>query len=210
MNPQVNIKNFRFPFIETERLLLRCFEAGDLDFVCEIFNDEEVQKYLSPANRRTRTQLQTTLQNLVTRWTERNFGLWCVCEKTTGKAIGYCGFQYFVKPPEVEILFGFLKQSWGFGLAGEAADACLRYGFEKLFFGKVFAATHPENAASQIVLEKIGMRFDKRIEQYRMNLMNYFIYRENYHPKKIFYKLTCETLGKFQIDSKKMIQSSSF
>ncbi|MBA2735977.1 MAG: GNAT family N-acetyltransferase [Pyrinomonadaceae bacterium] len=74
----------------------------------------------------------------------------------------------------------------------------------------MFAATHPENAASQIVLEKIGMKFDKKIEQYRMNLMNYVVSRENYRPKKIFYKLTCETLGKLQIDSKAAIQGGSF
>jgi len=198
MNPQINIKNFRFPVIETERLLLRSFEGGDLDFACEIFNDEEVQKYLSPANKRTRTQLQTTLQNLVTRWMERNFGIWCVCEKPTGKAVGYCGFQHFDKAPDVEIVFGFLKEFWGFGLASEAAVACLRYGFERLMFEKVFAATHPENTASQVVLEKIGMKFDKRIEHYRMDLMTYVVSAENFSSKKIFYKLTCKTLGKFR------------
>ncbi len=38
----------------------------------------------------------------------------------------------------------------------KAAEACLKYGFEKLNFNEIIAITDLENGASQKVLEKIG------------------------------------------------------
>ena len=131
-------KKFRFPVIETERLILRMFEADDFDPAYLLFSEPDVQKYLSPANRRTREQMRVTLEKLAARWLERGFGIWCVCEKINGNVIGYSGFQYFEKSSEVEILFGYLKEFWGNGYATEAACACLRYGFKKLLFENSF------------------------------------------------------------------------
>ncbi|MDQ3130337.1 MAG: GNAT family N-acetyltransferase [Acidobacteriota bacterium] len=119
-------ETFKFPIIETERLILRMFEADDFDAAYLLFSDTDVQKYLSPANRRTPEQMRVTLEKLATRWLERGFGIWCVCDKNSGGVIGYSGFQYFEKSSEVEILFGYLKEFWGNGYATEAARACLR------------------------------------------------------------------------------------
>jgi ribosomal-protein-alanine N-acetyltransferase len=192
MESQTNDEQFHFPLIETERLMLRMFEADDLDAAFVLFNDGDVQKYLSPANRRTREQLQFTLESLASRWQERGFGIWCVCEKGSKKMIGYSGFQYLDNTPQVEILFGYLKDSWGNGFATEAANACLRFGFEEVRCSKICAATHPENLASRCVLEKIGMVFDKKSEHYRMDSMTFAVSRDEYTPSKDFYKLNYE------------------
>lgn len=193
MKSQTNDEQFRFPLIETERLMLRIFEADDLDTAFVLFNDDDVQKYLSPANRRTREQLKITLEKLALRWKERGFGIWCVCEKDDKKMIGYSGFQYLDNTPQVEILFGFLKDSWGKGFATEAAKACLRFGFEEAQWSKVYAATHPENLASRCVLEKIGMAFDKKLAYYQIDSISYTISRDEYTPSKDFYRLNYET-----------------
>jgi len=182
-------KKFSFPVIETERLILRMFEADDFDSAYLLFSDADVQKHLSPANRRTQEQMRTTLEKLALRWLERRFGLWCVCEKNNGKVIGYSGFQHFEKSSEVEILFGYLKEFWGNGYATEAAYACLRYGFEELSFEKVYAVTHPENTASQYVLGKLGMSFADRSEHYSMDSITYVVYRKKFSVKNDFYKL---------------------
>ena len=185
-------ETFKFPIIETERLILRMFEADDFDAAHLLFSDADVQKYLSPANRRTPEQMRVTLEKLATRWLERGFGIWCVCDKNSGEVIGYSGFQYFEKSSEVEILFGYLKEFWGNGYATEAARACLRYGFQTLFFEKVYAAIHPENVPSLRVLEKLEMSFEDRTEHYAMDSITFTISRENYRPEKDCYKLTPE------------------
>ena len=192
MESQTTDEQFHFPLIETERLTLRMLTADDLDAAYVLFNDGDVQKYLSPANRRTRQQLKVTLENLALRWKERGFGIWGVCENGNKKMIGYSGFQYLDKTPQVEILFGFLKEYWGNGFATEAANACLRFGFEEVRFKKVCAATHPENLASRCVLEKTGMTFDKKSEYYRMDSITFIVSCEEYAPGEDYYKLNYE------------------
>jgi ribosomal-protein-alanine N-acetyltransferase len=190
MKAQKPNEHSTYPVIETERLLLRMFRAEDLDAVYHLFSDADVQKYLSVENKRTREQLKVTLKNLVNRWDERGFGVWCVTEKKSAEVIGYCGFQYFENKPEVEIMFAFLKGFWGKGFATEAANASLRFWFEELTLEKMFAATSPGNTASRRVLDKIGMRFVEPSNHYRMELVTYSTSRNEYRADDSFYKLT--------------------
>jgi len=183
-------QSFQIPQIETGRLALNFFEAADFDAAYQLFNDADVQKYLSPQNKRTREQLKTTLDKLRLRWAERGFGIWCVREKASTNIVGYCGFQYLDKTENVEIVFAFLKEHWRKGFATETANACLRFGFESLRFEKIHAGIHPENAASRHVLKKIGMSFDRTGEHYQMNLTTYIVARDEYKPNEDFYRLT--------------------
>lgn len=175
MKTQAVEKQIDYPVLETDRFILRMFVAKDLDPAYRLFNDEDVQKYLSPKNKRTREQLEISLKNFIGRWTQRGFGLWCVTEKPIGEMIGYCGFQNFEQTEDVEIVFGYLKEHWGKGAATEALKACLNYGMEKLGFEKIFAVTNPENIGSIRVLEKSGMSFLERDLHYEMETVIYSI-----------------------------------
>ena len=185
--PEVQAK---YPQIETERLLLRMFRAEDLDAVYQLFNNADIQKYLSAENKRTRERLKTTLKVFVRRWAERGVGIWCVTDKKNGEIVGYCGFQYFEGQTEIEILFAFLKNVWGGGLATEAAKACLSFWFEELSFDKVIAVTSPQNISSQCVLSKIGMLYIEQSAHYKMETSTYLISRDQYQTNDSFYKLT--------------------
>lgn len=180
MEKQASHKIIDRPRIETERLSLRLFEATDLNAAFILFNDADVQKYLSATNKRTREQLEVLMNNSINYWRTRGFGMLCVADKTTNEMFGYCGFQYFDKTPDIEIVFGYLKEYWGKGIATEAARACLKFGFEKLSFEKVFAATVPENTASRSVLEKINMKYDEITVHYNLNLLLFSITRNEF------------------------------
>lgn len=203
MNLQADNQQFKIPRIETERLLLKFFEAPDFAPTYRLFNDRDVQKYLSPENKRTRKRLKITLEKLRLRWEERGFGIWCVCEKTSQNMAGYCGFQYLDKTGNIEIVFAYLKEHWKKGFATEAANACLRFGFEKLAIEKIYAVIHPENTSSQRVLKKLGMSFDRAGEHYRMNLTAYTITRDEYQPVGDFYQLTNAALITPKVESAK-------
>ena len=186
------IKQFGLPLIKTERLALSMFEVCDVDSLFELFSDDEVQKYLSPENRRNREQMEITLKKMLERWKERGFGLWRVGERHGGKMFGYCGFQYFDQTLKVEIVFAFLKNFWAKGFATEAANACLKFGFEELLFEKVFAATHPENTSSRRVLEKLGMVFEEKSTHYGVDTLTFSISRNDFEPTDSFYELIFE------------------
>ena len=180
MEKQALHKIIDCPLIETERLLLRLFEAADLDTAYIIFNDADVQKYLSAKNKRSREKMEVLLNKSVNYWQTRGFGMLCVADKTTNKMIGYCGFQTFDGTSNIEIGFGFLKDCWGKGIATEAAKACLKFAFENLSLEKIYAATVSENIASQKVLEKINMKYDEKTIHYEMDLLLFSISRSEF------------------------------
>lgn len=175
METSVLYKTFNLTMIETERLSIRLFEAEDLNTAYRLFNDSQVQKFLSAKNRRTREQLEVLIKNSVNYWKLRGFGMLCVADKSNGEMIGYCGFQNFDGTSDIEIAFAFLKEHWGKGIATEAAKGCLKFGFEKLGCERIFAVTVPGNAASLRVLEKSGMSFLKKEIHYEMETVTYCI-----------------------------------
>jgi ribosomal-protein-alanine N-acetyltransferase len=76
--------------------------------------------------------------------------------------IGFCGFWHFHEPPELELLYGIAPDHWHKGLATEAANAMIRYGFDVLRFERIVASTDAANTASVRVMERAGLRFWKR------------------------------------------------
>jgi RimJ/RimL family protein N-acetyltransferase len=64
---------------------------------------------------------------------------------------------------EIEIGYGFMPEYWGRGLATEIADACLRIGFERLGLRSMVAITKPANLASQRVMQKAGLVYERNI-----------------------------------------------
>ena len=46
----------------------------------------------------------------------------------------------------------------------EAAEAILKYGFEKLNLARLICMIEPENIGSQKVAEKIGMSLEKKVD----------------------------------------------
>ena len=55
-----------------------------------------------------------------------------------------------------ELSYGLRRDRWGMGYATEAAQACLRHGFEDLGLERIVADVDPDNIASIHVLEKCG------------------------------------------------------
>lgn len=156
------------PEIETSRLLLRMFRLSDLDDLARIYADADVMRYLS-GHPLTGEETAGWLDYFIRGWEQYGFGWWAVVLKERGELIGHCGLQFIHVTPEVEVTYGLAKEYWRMGLASEAARACLRYGFEELKLGRIYALAEPENTGSHRVMERIRMSYDKT-EYYKDNL----------------------------------------
>jgi [ribosomal protein S5]-alanine N-acetyltransferase len=82
-----------------------------------------------------------------------------IVDRVSGGAIGSCGFK---GPPgadgAVEIAYGVAKEHERRGYASEAAEALVKYAFDKEEVQVVRAHTLPEPNASTRVLKKCGFR----------------------------------------------------
>ena len=74
----------------------------------------------------------------------------------------------FPETDEVEIDFILDRHYWGRGFATEAGQAALQYGFNDLGLSMIVGIVHPENRASQRVLEKVGLQFIEETEYFGM------------------------------------------
>jgi ribosomal-protein-alanine N-acetyltransferase len=74
--------------------------------------------------------------------------------------IGWCGLDHRNPAKAHPVLFYLLQSdTWGQGLATEAAAALLEYAFSELGLSRVDGGAAFENCASVRVMEKIGMRY---------------------------------------------------
>ncbi|MEG4291216.1 GNAT family N-acetyltransferase [Microcoleus sp. C2C3] len=167
--------------IETARLYLRQFTPEDLDDLYRIYSDPEIMKYLGGV--RTREATEIAIHTMLKCWEENNFGMWALVHKIDRKMIGRCGLFFLDKTPEVELGYTLDKAYWNQGLATEASFASLNYGFQILKLERIVAVARPENIASQRVMQKVGMKYEKNAHYYETDVVYYSVSREIYQSQ---------------------------
>jgi ribosomal-protein-alanine N-acetyltransferase len=86
-----------------------------------------------------------------------------------GELVGRCGFYPYTGDgaqaggPEPELAFLLARERWGQGLATEAARAVLAALFAMHRPERAIALVDPRHVACRRVLEKIGMRAERRV-----------------------------------------------
>ena len=163
--------------IETRRLCLRVFEPADLNPLAEINIDPEVMRYTGDGNPVSPEETEKRFGSYLKQWREHQFGLRAAVHKEDKTLIGFCGLQIIANTPEIEIGFRFAKRYWAQGLATEAAIATLRHGFATLDLDRIVGLAHPENVASQRVLEKSGLIYERDAHYYDHLVRYYAIHR---------------------------------
>ena len=167
--------------LETERLLLRHQVIEDLDDLWALYCDPEITKYIPDAPR-SREEAQEELEwHMHGHPKHPELGLWATIHKETGKFIGRCGLLPWTidSVNEVEVAYTIARNYWGQGLGSEAAQAILKYGFEKLHLSRMVCLIDPENKASQKVAEKMGMAWEKTVNGYEGDHIPFWIYSIN-------------------------------
>jgi RimJ/RimL family protein N-acetyltransferase len=148
---------------ESERILLRSLTEDDLDPLAAIFADPEVTRFIGGP--RTRAQVEARLHELMAGYARDGFSKWAVVLRATGATIGRCGpmRETIEGRDEVEIGYDLAKEHWRCGIASEAARAALAHCFDALHLPRVISIIAPENAASQGVARRLGMRYERDV-----------------------------------------------
>ena len=146
--------------VETERLRLRPWEAGDLDALTTIFAEPAFWRY--PFGRAfSREETERFLGRQLHHWATHGYGMWAAELKAGARLVGYMGLSVPSWLPEVlpavEVGWRLHPGQWGRGLATEGGRAGLRYGFEELDLDRIVSICMPENVASLRVMDKLGM-----------------------------------------------------
>ena len=145
--------------LETQRIRLREFEEDDVDALYSLDSDPDVMRYISDGRTCTRADIESAIPR-VRNYYQQNpgYGIWLAELKDDGQFLGWACLKHLDQTEDIEVGYRLMKAFWNQGYATEAARALIDYGFEQLKLDRIVAITHPDNAASQRVLEKCGLR----------------------------------------------------
>ncbi|HEX4303257.1 MAG TPA: GNAT family N-acetyltransferase [Rhizomicrobium sp.] len=142
------------PRIETERLTLREWRAGDFDTLATFYADAEVMTFLGGVMERN--DAWRALSATIGHWQLRGYGTWAVERKSDGALMGRVGMINPEGWPGLEIGWTLGKPYWGQGYASEAAAAAVRFAFLTQPVDRLISCIDPDNTPSQAVAKRIG------------------------------------------------------
>lgn len=162
--------------LETPRLIVRYFTIRDLNALMPILADPQVMEF-SIIGVHNRQQIKQFIEQRLLSYLEPGFGLYALVHKQNQKLIGYCGFfvQKINERKEVEIGYRLATKYWGKGLATEAATSICEYGQKKFNFKRFVCLIEPNNKRSINVAQKIGMKLEKEMIYYGIDVEVYSI-----------------------------------
>ncbi len=164
-----------FQPLRTERLLIRPFQTEDIAAFVARRNDPEVAKYQDWALPFTQEQAEQIVGELVAMEGPEKGEWWMaiVADATTAQVLGDLAFHLNDNGKTVEVGYTFDREHWGNGYAVESLTALVEYAFEELDVTRVFGMLHPDNPASAVLLERVGLLYEGRTK------LSYWLGEEN-------------------------------
>lgn len=144
--------------LETPRLYLREMTPDDAESAYLLNLDPEVIQYTGDDPFESIEEAREFLEKYES-YQKYGFGRWAVILKETDEYLGWCGLKYTPESDEFDIGYRLMKKFWGKGYATEAAEACLKLGFEQFNMKTIVGRVMPANSVSIRVLEKIGLTY---------------------------------------------------
>ena len=168
------------PLLESERLFYRQLTPDDLPWLIEMRTAEAVKRYIGGDTWQNPEALEKRLRFYIQCHETLGFGCCAMGLRSSGELIGTSGLQPLEDTGEIEIGYNMAERFWGQGYGTECCSAWLRYGFETAGLERIVAIAHPDNIGSWRIMEKCGMRFEKREEHYGIETLFYAIDRSEF------------------------------
>ena len=159
--------------LTTERLTLRPLTLDDIEWFAAMRGDADIMRYIGANGAVPRQVAEERLDRHVACWNERGLGMFGARQHGEEAPVGWAGLQPLEGTDEIEVGYAFAKPWWGRGFATEAATALVRWGFEELGLERIVAVAYPENEPSRRVMDKLGMRFERRQLVHEMDSVYY-------------------------------------
>ena len=167
--------NTQISAVRTARLFLRRLQSDDADVLHRVYQSEGVLQYFPLTVPPPLEKVQRFIRGQEEHWEKYGYGNWGVLPDGGQEIIGWAGLQYLPELDETEVGFLLDHPWWGKGYATEAAQASIKFGFENFSLDHIIALVHPENLASQRVIEKCGLVYQETLPLWGIELKRYRI-----------------------------------
>lgn len=142
--------------MQSERLLYRPLDPGDLDAFHSLVVDPYVYRYLMDGQILPRAWSAECIRTSQELRQKRGVGLWLATLRADGRLVGFCGFRVFEElHPEPQLVYALREEFAGHGVATEMAR-CMIADARRAGFSDILAGVDAVNTASARVLDKLG------------------------------------------------------
>ena len=142
--------------LETERLVVREMEEGDLEALYRIYDQRDAADFLDGLSE-DRDEERAYIKDYIEKvYAFYGFGIWMLEEKSGGRCVGRAGFHMREGFAYPELGFIVAQEDQRKGYCLEACSALLEYGFRELEFDGVQALVAEGNRASEEVCRRLG------------------------------------------------------
>ena len=157
-----------FPRLMTGRLTLREITADDAQSIFRFRSDPEVQRFNGPTLNRVEDcySLILSLQKEIRRQTGI---VWGVTLSADDEVIGLMSLHNWSQyHRRAEVGYDLNRDYWGQGIASEALQAVIHFGFTELNLNHIHASTIATNTPSVRLLEKVGFQLEGTRRSYSL------------------------------------------
>ena len=152
-------------FLDSGRLILRPFRADDDQRRFELDSDPAVMRFINGGRPTPLADIKNIFLPRLLAYHRQSpqYGFWAAIEKENNAFIGWFHFKPAADHPgEIELGYRLMRRAWGKGYATEGSRALLENGFRNGGVQVVTARAMPGNIASIRVMQKMGMRYERR------------------------------------------------
>lgn len=151
----------KIPTLTTKRLILRKMMVSDYRDMFDYASREMTTRFLLWSPHESPKFSKRYLSFLQGQYHNENFYDFALEEKKSGKMIGTCGFTRFdLENNTAEVGYVLNPDFWGMGLATEALNRLMHFGFYELTLHRLVAKIMDGNERSIHVAKKCGMRHE--------------------------------------------------
>jgi len=152
--------------ITATRITLRPHRQSDFEAVHQYSQDPEVVRFMQWGPN-TEEQTRDFLSNCIANQSVDQKTTYDFAVDYEGRLVGSISLRLSKPGGKLgEIGYCYDKSTWGKGIASEAAEAIMKFGFEDLGLHKISATCDPYNFGSAKVLQKTGMKLEGYLKKH--------------------------------------------
>lgn len=146
-----------FPTLSTHRLHLREITQGDVHEMFATLGDPDLMKWFGDPTPNLAATAEV-IDTLASWRTLPDPGVrWGLERKAQPGLVGSCGLFRWVRRHRTCVIgYELARQAQGQGLMHEALSCAIDWGWEHMDLVRIVAHIHPDNVASQAVVDKLG------------------------------------------------------
>ncbi|WP_406739704.1 GNAT family N-acetyltransferase [Streptomyces atratus] len=149
--------------LRTARLRLEPYTPADEEDFVALFQDTRVSRWMGEGPQ-TEAEDRALFGRIFSKvYAQDLFDVWAV--RHEDRFVGHAEIKPSPEAGGHEIVYALAATAWGQGFGTEIAQALTGYGFDRLGLTEVHATVAAENAASLVLLERIGFRHVRDIAE---------------------------------------------